>query len=116
MKKHTTANYFAIKNIREYIDDITATDNFADHNITLDELASISNYSKWQIIRDFRSIYGTTPYRYISLKQLKKAKKLIEQGQSLSQVAVDCQFSDQSHMHRQFKKCFGTTPKIWSRF
>lgn len=112
--KHTQANYRAMKRVREYIDDIITIDSSLPVDITLDELAVISDYSKWQVTRDFRALYGTTPYRYVTLKRLQKAKSLIELGIPLSQVSLSSGFADQSHMTRHFKKCFGTTPKTWA--
>ncbi|MBU2112929.1 MAG: AraC family transcriptional regulator [Gammaproteobacteria bacterium] len=113
--KHTQANYTAIKRVREYIDDVITIDCAMSHDITLDELAVIAQYSKWQVARDFRSLYGTTPYRYVTLKRLQKAKALIERGQPLAQVAFSSGFADQSHLTRHFKQCFGTTPKVWAK-
>ena len=113
--KHTPANYFALKRVREYIDDVMTIDSSMPIDITLDELAAISHYSKWQVTRDFRSLYGTTPYRYVTLKRLQKAKALIERGLPLAQVALSSGFADQSHLTRHFKKCFGTTPKVWAK-
>ncbi|MBD1584143.1 AraC family transcriptional regulator [Pseudoalteromonas sp. S16_S37] len=110
--KHTVANYEAIKLVREYIDDELYSKNSEHNGFNLEHLADIANYSKWQVTRDFRALYGTTPYHYLTLKRLQKARGMIEQGQVLSKVALDCGFSDQSHMHRQFKKCFGLTPKM----
>lgn len=112
---HTQANYQAIKRVREYIDDIMMLDVSRPTDISLEELALISGYSKWQVTRDFRALYGTTPYRYVMLKRLQKAKKLIERGFPLVQVAVNCGFADQSHLSRHFKQCFGTTPKVWAK-
>lgn len=113
--KHTQANYFAMKQVREYIDDVITVASSMPIDITLDELAAISQYSKWQVARDFRSLYGTTPYRYVILKRLQKAKALIEHGLPLVQVAFNSGFADQSHLTRHFKKCFGTTPKVWAK-
>lgn len=113
--QHTRANYYAIKRVREYIDDVMTIDSSVAINITLDELAAVSQYSKWQVTRDFRSLYGTTPFRYVTLKRLQIAKVLIERGLPLAQVAVNVGFSDQSHLTRQFKSCFGTTPKVWAK-
>jgi AraC-like DNA-binding protein len=103
-----------MKRVREYIDDIITIDSSLPVDITLDELAVISDYSKWQVTRDFRALYGTTPYRYVTLKRLQKAKSLIELGIPLSQVSFSSGFADQSHMTRHFKNCFGTTPKTWA--
>lgn len=113
--QHTRANYQAIKRVREYIDDMMSIHSTLSVDISLDELAAISQYSKWQVTRDFRSLYGTTPYRYITVKRLQKAKKLLELGLPLVQVAIDSGFADQSHFTRQFKQCFGTTPKAWTK-
>jgi AraC-like DNA-binding protein len=101
--------------VREYIDDMMSIHSTLSVDISLDELAAISQYSKWQVTRDFRSLYGTTPYRYITVKRLQKAKKLLELGLPLVQVAIDSGFADQSHFTRQFKQCFGTTPKVWTK-
>lgn len=113
--QHTKANYQAIKRVREYIDDLMTIESCISLDMTLDELAAISHYSKWQVTRDFRSLYGTTPYRYITLKRLQKAKALIERGLPIVQVAINSGFADQSHLTRHFKSCFGTTPKVWAR-
>lgn len=107
--KHTTANYRAMNLVREYIDDTL------DSEISLDKLAIITGYSKWQITRDFRALFGTTPYRYSVLRRLEKAKQLITEGQPISDVAHTCLFSDQSHFNRHFKKCFGVTPGTWNK-
>ncbi len=112
--RHTKANYQAMNRVRQYIDDVIAVDACMPAEITLDELAVISQYSKWQVTRDFRALYGTTPYRYVILKRLQKAKTLLERGLPLVQVAICCGFTDQSHLHRHFKQCFGTTPKVWA--
>ena len=113
--KHTTANYRALKRVREYIDDMMAMNTELLLAIDLAELATVAQYSKWQITRDFRALYGTTPYRYIMRKRLLKAQMLIEAGVPLAQVAADTGFADQSHLSRQFKTSFGITPKIWAR-
>jgi AraC-like DNA-binding protein len=113
--QQTKANYHAIKRVREYIDDVIAIDSCMPIDVSLDELAAISHYSKWQVTRDFRSLYGTKPYRYVTLKRLQKAKALIERGLPLVQVAISSGFADQSHLTRHFKTCFGTTPKVWAK-
>ncbi|OBP14884.1 hypothetical protein A5320_14325 [Rheinheimera sp. SA_1] len=113
--QHTQANYLAIKRVREYIDDVMTIDSAMPIDITLDDLAAISQYSKWQVTRDFRSLFGTTPYRYVTLKRLQKAKALIERGMPLALVALSSGFADQSHLTRHFKQCFGTTPKVWAK-
>lgn len=107
--KHTTANFSAMTLAREYIDDTL------DSEVTLDKLAAIVGYSKWQVTRDFRDLFGTTPYRYLIQRRLEKAKNLMALGLTSTEVAHDCLFSDQSHFNRHFKKSFGMTPNVWQK-
>lgn len=104
---HTVANYRAMRMARDYINDRL------DSHITLDALAQVTGYSKWQITRDFRVLYGTTPYRYLLLRRLEKATQLMSNGMPVAEVAYECCFSDQSHFNRQFKKSYGMTPTMW---
>lgn len=113
--QHTRANYEAMKRVREYIDDIMSTDSSMPGDITLEDLADISQYSKWQVTRDFRSLYGITPYRYVTLRRLHRAKILIERGLPLVNVALCSGFADQSHLTRHFRQRFGITPKVWAK-
>ena len=93
-----------IKNSLEYIHI-----NFLQ-NLTLDELAKISNVSKYHFIKTFKKEIGLTPHQYILDLKLEYAIKLIKQKTPLSQIAYICGFSDQSHFIKSFKKYFGFTP------
>lgn len=104
----TTPNLTAVKKAREFIDASLLTD------VTLDELSKAAEYSKWQLSRDFRQVYGSSPYHYLVLKRLEKADIMIRQGVSLATVAASCHFADQSHFSRHFKNAFGISPKKWS--
>lgn len=52
---------------------------------------------------------------YLVQRRLQKAKKLIHHGVSLSDVAVDCGFTDQSHLNRHFKRSQGATPGAYQK-
>ena len=100
-------NYPAIKLAREYIEA-----HFRD-TLTLDDIAEVSGYSKWQLSRDFKTLFGTSPYQYVLFLRLNRAKQQLAQGQSLIHIAYNNGFSDQSHLTRKFKQRFGITPKKW---
>ena len=102
-----TINTQAVELARTYIEDSL------DQDISLDELEHVCGYRRRQLCRDFRSVTGTSPYRYLIMRRLDKARQLIIDGQPLSLVAVETNFSDQSHFNRHFKKAFGLTPKRW---
>ncbi|NMS64218.1 AraC family transcriptional regulator, partial [Vibrio parahaemolyticus] len=40
---------------------------------------------------------------------------LLKMGQKISDVAQECGFHDQSHLHRHFKKAMGVTPGQYVR-
>jgi AraC-like DNA-binding protein len=84
-----------------------------ERTVTLDELAEHSGRDRWSLSRDFRLLFGTSPYRYLVMRRLDLAKTLLLQGQSLVNAALAAGFSDQSHMTRHFIKTFGIAPARW---
>ncbi len=83
--------------------------------VTLNQLESASGRDRWSLSRDFRAFFGTSPYRYLTLRRLDLAKRLMLQGQALADCAVAAGFADQSHMTRQFVQAFGLPPARWLR-
>lgn len=61
--------------------------------ITLDDLVEASGRDRWSLSRDFRALYGTSPYRYITQRRLNEARRLVLQGLPLSEAALACGFS-----------------------
>jgi AraC-like DNA-binding protein len=103
------ANRAAVLKAREYIDARIA------HSFTLGDLERVTRHDRWQLSRDFRTLLGTSPYRYLTLRRLDKARRMLLAGCKPTEAAIDCGFSDQSHLCRIFKKNFGMTPKSWIR-
>ncbi|MDR6583614.1 AraC family transcriptional regulator [Herbaspirillum sp. BH-1] len=94
---------------REYIhDNLTGV-------ITLDELANISGRDRWNLSRDFRFFFATSPYRYLTMRRLDLVRRLTLAGVPLAKSAAHAGFSDQSHMTRQFVKTYGISPAKWLR-
>ncbi|MEL7022731.1 MAG: AraC family transcriptional regulator [Pseudomonadota bacterium] len=90
----------------------------ADHlaqGLALRDLASHVGVSRNQIIRDFKRVHQTTPGRYLRLLRLQRARHAMEQGETLSDVAVAAGYADQSHFTKQFRQAFGVTPKRFQK-
>ncbi len=83
--------------------------------VTLDELAAATGSDRWSLSRDFRTFYGTSPYRYLTMRRLEAARRLMLQGMALIDVAAAAGFADQSHMTRHFTKTYGIPPARWLR-
>jgi len=84
-----------------------------DETFSLRELEQATGHDRWQLSRDFRAMFGSSPYRYLTLRRLEKARGLLIQGRPGAQVAAICGFADQSHFGRQFRKAYGLAPMAW---
>jgi len=83
------------------------------NGFTLSELEREIGQDRWKLSRDFRSALGTSPYRYLIMRRLDRARRLLLSGHGIADTAHACSFSDQSHFNRHFKKCNGVSPKAW---
>lgn len=86
-----------------------------EHPVTLSELEQASGRDRWRLSRDFRVLYGTSPYRYLTMRRLEQVRRLAAAGQPLARAAVWAGFTDQSHMTRHFRRAYGHSPGRWLR-
>jgi AraC-like DNA-binding protein len=82
--------------------------------VTSTEMEAIAGLSRYALARHFRACLGTSPYRYLVLRRLDRARSLIRDGTRLVDAAAACGFADQSHMTRHFKKAYGLSPGRWA--
>lgn len=102
--KHLGREPKAILQLCDYIQS-----HFAD-NISLDHLATLAGFNKFYLIRSFKKHLGIAPHAYQIQVRTRKARLLLQQGMSASNVAQATGFNDQSHLNRHFIRTFGTTP------
>jgi len=77
------------------------------------ELEKLSELDRWTLARQFRAAFGTSPGRFRTMRQLDCVRRLLRDGNSLADAAVEAGFADQSHMSRRFKSAYGLTPAKW---
>ncbi|MFZ3184620.1 MAG: AraC family transcriptional regulator [Pseudomonas sp.] len=106
-KNRQSFDYLAAERAREFIH------GALDRTITLSELAEQSGRDRWSLSRDFRVLFGTSPYRYLTMRRLDLVRSLLLHGQSLASAALVAGFTDQSHMTRHFSKTYGLSPARW---
>jgi AraC-like DNA-binding protein len=83
------------------------------HDLNLQHLATAARVTRFQVIRDFKSMTGLTPGAYIRNQRFRLACRLIEQGSPLAEAAAEAGFADQSHLSRVFRRSQGITPGMF---
>ncbi|TPN37056.1 helix-turn-helix transcriptional regulator [Mesorhizobium sp. B2-3-3] len=85
--------------------------------IFLPELAQLAKLSTSHFSAAFKASLGTTPHSYIVSRRIQLAKdRMLHSDSPLCEVALDCGFTDQSHLSRTFRRVTGTTPNAWRRY
>lgn len=84
-------------------------ENHGEH-ICLDQLCRCAGLSRSTLLRAFTRSKGVTPYRYLENIRVGRAKKLLEQGVSPAEAALQTGFSDQSHFTNYFDRFIGLSP------
>jgi AraC-like DNA-binding protein len=78
------------------------------------ELEAVTGLDRYALARHFRALFATSPHRFLVMRRLQQARRLIEAGEALADTAAATGFADQSHLTRHFKKAYGVTPGRWA--
>jgi len=80
-------------------------------NLSIDDLAKLSNLSLSSFKREFKRIYDNSPQSYINTKKLEKAQALLQNTNlAIGEIAFDIGFNDPQYFTRLFTKNIGITP------
>lgn len=97
----------AIERARQWLD------AHFDRQVGSEELEAATGLDRFTLARQFRLGLGTSPYRYLTMRRLDRARAAIRAGQPLADAACVSGFADQSHLTRQFRQAFGLPPGRW---
>ncbi|MGK0366708.1 MAG: AraC-like DNA-binding protein [Saprospiraceae bacterium] len=82
--------------------------------LSLDDLASLTNNSLSTFQRQFKKFYETTPANYIKNKRLERAADLLKISDlSITEISDECIFSDIAHFSNSFKEKYNSTPSVY---
>ena len=80
-------------------------------NVTLDDLAQLTNMSLSTFKREFKKIYKVAPATYLRKMKLEKSIELLSSTNlRATEIAYDCGFTNISHFSRSFKEAYGISP------
>lgn len=80
--------------------------------LSVARLARLAGMSEFHFARRFKQRYGLTPHAHLVTARLQLAKAdLAFSDKNILQIAMDCGFSDSSHLARLFRKVEGVTPQ-----
>lgn len=84
--------------------------------LVLDELAALAGQPPLTFLRGFTAAVGMTPHAYLTEQRLQAARRLMTDARlALTDIALACGFSHQSHFGDAFKRAFGLTPAQYRR-
>ena len=85
-------------------------DNIA-YNITLSQLSKSIYVTKNHLCKQFKTETGMTVSEYVKIRRISMAKKKLQFGEtSVSEISLECGFSNFSYFSKLFKRYEGITP------
>jgi AraC family transcriptional regulator len=82
--------------------------------LRVSDLSALINLSEGHFSRAFKRRFGIPPHTYLLHRRIQRSARLmLDSRLSLSQIALNCGFSDQAHLNRVFRRLMGTTPAAW---
>lgn len=105
--KYAYPNHIVDKRVEKVVEKIKKT---ADKNISVEDLACSVNLSVPRLVQLFKKQTGIPIRRYRLWHRLFVTVLRINQGDSLTEAAINSGFTDSAHFSRTFKSMFGISP------
>jgi AraC-like DNA-binding protein len=86
--------------------------HYAD-KIILGDMAAKANMSKFHFQRIFKSLYGRTPGQHLRDTRIARAKILLQQGMSVSEVCASVGFDSTTSFAGLFRRNTGSSPSAF---
>lgn len=106
-----TKNQIPKEHMDKFMSICTYISAHCTEDLNLDEIAQIAGFSKYHFTRLFKQYTNTTFYKYLTQKRIEHAEQLlIDPDLSITEVALNSGFSNQSAFIRMFKMMKSCTP------
>lgn len=103
-------NYSPPLLVEDYISSALSLIENESSQLKIEAVANEVHISKFHLERKFKEQIGITPYQLYLSKKVKKIRQGLLSHKSLTDLAFDLGFSDESHLCNTFKKHMGITP------
>lgn len=104
-------SYFALWQVRKLIEFLN-TD--ARPMLAVEQLAQVIGHSRSHFTRIFKNSFGVSPAMFLMYRRLEKVRWTMRNSHlTLTDIALEFGFCDQSHFCRSFKRETGISPRAW---
>ncbi|WP_159792955.1 helix-turn-helix transcriptional regulator [Puerhibacterium puerhi] len=84
--------------------------------LNLEELAKGAHMSSGHLSREFRRVYGESPYAYLMTRRIERAMTLLRRGDlSVTDVCFEVGFSSLGTFSTRFSELVGVPPSVYRR-
>lgn len=107
---HRRADLVAMRRVRDRIDR-----EFAQP-LNVEALARGAHVSAGHLSREFRRVYGESPYSYLMTRRIERAMTLLRRGDlSVTQVCFEVGFTSLGTFSTRFAELVGVPPSVYRR-
>ncbi|MCY6489799.1 helix-turn-helix domain-containing protein [Leptolyngbya sp. GGD] len=80
-------------------------------DVSLTDIANELGMSQYYFCHLFKRSTGISPHQFLIRQRVERAKRLLKQSErTITSVALECGFANQSHFARCFRQCIGVNP------
>jgi len=98
------------RTVREYVD------AHISGPVPVADLCALIQRSEAHFSRSFKRSFGETPHAFVIRRRVELAAQcMLESDASLSDIALQCGFSDHAHLCKHFRQAKGEPPAAWRR-
>lgn len=86
-----------------------------DSDLRVRDLASLARLDARSFTRLFRRETGYAPFGYLTFRRMERAKTLLRQGASVTEVATAVGYANPAKFAAAFRRWIGCSPSRWTR-
>jgi len=82
-------------------------------DISVNQLSVVSDLSAKTLTRCFRQETGYTPYKYLTIRRMERAKELLLSASSVTDAATAVGYANAAKFSAAFQRWVGSPPSLW---